>query len=130
MTKALVSTERRESKGTTTIDQLLPKNLPDNFDNLSKREQKEIIISHIMKLFKQMTDCMAFEQKGVEAARILAAQLKANPTAMKLVAIRKDLKRNSEIIRALTERAYGVKEIAVALGISEKTLEKIKLIEE
>jgi len=116
---------------TLTVDQILDaKNLPDDFEKLSARKQKEIIVGAVLQVYKKALDCMTFEQKAKEAARKLSAEVKASPAQMKLTALRKDMKRNENAIRTLLERYYGMRELASALGINEKTFSQMKQIEE
>lgn len=117
----------RQELSTTTIEKLLDNNeLPDNFDELSGRKQKEIIFNTVLATYKQLTENLNFKHKAVEAQKKLKKELKQNPTAMKLQQISKQLKetKTNEII--LLERYNGMKKLAAALGFNEKVLAQIE----
>lgn len=112
---------------TTTIEQILDTNdLPDNFEELSARKQKEIIFNTVLATYKQLADTLSFKHKAEEAQKKLKSELKRNPTAMKLQQIGKQLKetKSSEIV--LLERYNGMKKLAAALGFNEKVLAQIE----
>lgn len=103
---------------TLTIEEILP----DNFENLSTRRQKEIIANMIITVFKQAMDCIEYEYKSKEAVKKLTLEVKRSPAAIKLASLKKDIKRHSDTGKQLLEQYNGMKRIAVALGINEKKL--------
>ena len=75
----------------TTIEQLLEvSDLPENFDNLNKSKQKEIVINTLISVYKEALDTIEYERKTRKAVKVLTADLKKTVLAQKLSAIKKN----------------------------------------
>jgi len=120
----------KQELSTVTVEDLLDENeLPENFEDLPARKQKEIIINTVLSVYKEALDCMSFEQKAKAAQKKLSNEIKNSPAAVKLAALKKDTRRNDAQIKQLLNRYDGMKQLAKALGISEKNFSQIKMIE-
>ncbi len=106
---------------TLTVEEILP----NNFDKLSARKQKEIIFNTVMDTYKLLANTLTFKHKGEAAKKKLQWELKSSETAQKLTQLKKQLKETSYQEVALMERYNGMKKLAAALGFDEKRLEKL-----
>lgn len=113
----------------TTIEQLLEvSDLPENFDNLNKSKQKEIVINTLISVYKEALDTIEYERKARKAVKVLTAELKKTSAAQKLAALKKEQKRYLHQSEKLLDRYQGMRQLAAAIGITEKNI-RIKQIE-
>ena len=113
----------------TTIEQLREvSDLPENFDNLNKSKQKEIVINTLISVYKEALDTIEYERKTRKAVKVLTADLKKTDLAQKLSAIKKEQKRYQIQSEKLMDRYLGMRQLAAALGISDKCV-RVKQIE-
>lgn len=116
----------RGELSTTTIEDVMQGELPDNFEELSPKKQREIIFKTVLATYRQLAETLDFKHKAESAKKKLQKELKQNPTALKLAQIGKQLKESKYNEIVLVERINGMKKLALALGINEKALAQIE----
>lgn len=113
----------------TTIDELLEgAELPDNFDKLSARKQKEIIFNTVLTTYKQLAETLQYKYKAEETKKLLQRKIKNLPESKKLTQLTKQLKEAKTEEMILLERYEGMKILAVALGFDQKLLSQISSV--
>lgn len=121
----------KQELSTLTVDKILEaQQLPDNFEKLSPRKQKEIIMREVGEVYMKVLEVIDFKYKAKEAEKKLVNQVKQNPANIKLAALRKQIKLNFQNEKDLLARFYGMKHLASALGFDKKLLEQIQQIEQ
>lgn len=117
----------RQDLSTVTVEELLEKSdLPENFEQLSARKQKEIIFNTVLATYKQLAETLAFKHKAELGKKKLQKELKQSPTAQKLTQLTRQLKETKYNEIVLMERYNGMKKLAAALGFNEKVLSQIE----
>lgn len=112
-----------------TVEEILQTSeydLPDNFDKLSTKKQKEIIYNTVLDTFKKLVDTLSYKHKAEQAKKVLTAELKRNPTAIKLQKVKKELKQAQCDEFILMERYNGMLQLAKALNFDKKLLAEIQ----
>lgn len=111
-----------EEPGSTTIEQILP----DNFEKLSRKKQKEIIASTVLNTYRELAETLQFKHKAEEAKKLLQKKIRETPDSKKLQQVQKQLKEASYTEIVLMSRYEGMKALAETLGFDTKLIaEKI-----
>jgi len=114
---------------TVTVEEILQSNdheLPDNFDKLSAKKQKEIIYNTVLDTFRKLVETLSYKHKAEQAKKLLTAELKRNATAVKLQKVKKELKQAQSDEFVLMERYNGMLQLAKALNFDKKLLAEIQ----
>lgn len=105
--------------------------LPKNFDSLSIKKQKALVVEAFRDNLIAINDIIEQLQKTREESKILNQRIKQSKEGRELTKMKKDVKQCANLLQTLEAERMGMLRITKKLGFDITTeLKKMKLIEE
>jgi len=121
------------SLSTTTIDntgEVVIAELPGNFDKLSLRKQKEVVVKVFQENLIMLNSFIQQKEDAAKQAKHLASKIKMSKEAKELARLRKDIKQLEGNLMGIKAESAGAMRVCKELGFDVSAeMRKMKLVE-